>query len=324
MTTIDPTMAFVNPAWAHQREYVIENARRCKRTLQGGEGEGLTVLICGAGPSLATAFDRCVEDFQPDAVWGCNSALKWLWTHHKPVSHGVAVAGEEGLLDDWQPFPPVQYYVSSGVYPVIPKMLEARHRKAWFFHITLGPNLGVEDEPRFYADRFPPALIVKPSGAFNITNVAVVLAIGMGFERIVVAGADCCFAASDAPRPDPLDPTLDDDAFHEQNLRWKATHQMYVDGRDPITAFGPDVITPDGMIAGRHVVSRPDMLLSAVHLVELAKHFPERVILAGDTLPNFLLRTPESEWRHLMPAHKDNHVVNFQPIVSRETLLPQP
>src|SRR6185503_8918349 len=107
----------------------------CKRTLQGGEGNGLTVLICGAGPSLETSIDRCVEDFQPDAVWGCNSALTWLYRNEKPVSHGVAVAGEDGLLDDWKPFPPVQYYVTSRVNPMVPKALASKQRKVWYYHV---------------------------------------------------------------------------------------------------------------------------------------------------------------------------------------------
>lgn len=321
MTTITQvqSLEFVNPAWAHQRKYLDANAVRCRRTLHGGEGRGLTVLICGAGPSLKDTFLPTYAETSPDAVWGCNSALRWLWQEKLPVSHGFACAGEEGLLDDWKPFPPVQYYVSSGIWPVIPQLLDRRHRRVWFYHVILSRKAGFADESAertYYAKHYLSALCVMPTGGFNVTNIAVAVALGMGFARILVAGADCCLALSPEPRPDQEDGTLDDAAYAEANLAWKGRQRMYVDGRDPVTAFGPNVVIPDGVIAGRRFASRPDMLLSAVHLVRLAQRFRHQVELVGDTLPNWLLRVPEPEWIDLMPRVEGETVGNFKPVLA--------
>ena len=298
------SIVFENPAWEQQRGYIESNARQRKiRMLHGGEGAGLTVLICGAGPSLETTYTDVMHRFHPEAVWGCNAALRWLWSTGRDVSHGVSAAGEEGLLDDWQPLPPVQYYVSSGIWPVIPRLLIRRHRKVFFYHVMLGHSVGfphLEDEAAWYRRLFPPALCIPPTGGFNVTNIAVCLAIGMGFSRIIVAGADCCLALDDSDRPDP-GADVGDDAFTERHLAWKSRQRMYVDGRDAVTAFGPHVVLPEGVICGRRFASRPDMLLSALHLVKLVKQYPRRVILVGDTLPNWLLRHPEETWLEAMP-----------------------
>lgn len=282
-----PVLEFVNPAWAKQKDYVRANARLCRRTLQGGEGHGLSVMICGAGPSLAADFADAHALMQPDAVWGCNSALQWLWNNEQPVSHGIAVAPEPEILEDMNPFPPVQYYLSSGVYGVLSKLLSNRHRKVWFFHMLLGEdNLGIADEVAWYRALFPMALCVPPSGGFNVVNIAVALAIGMRFSQIAVVGADCQLQGD----------------------------QMYADGRTASQAFGKDVVLLKAPLKeGGEIVSRPEMLLSAIHLYDLAKRFPQ-VRLVGNTLPTYLLRTPEEQWRPYMPKLENKQVVNLKPV----------
>lgn len=314
MTTVVPQIALENPAWAHQRAYVQRNAKFRLPMVQPEEALGCSVLICGSGPTLAQTFDPTHRHMHPTQVWGCNAALRWLWEHGKRVTHGFAVAGEEGLLDDWKPFPPVQYIVSSGVWPVVVERLRARHRKVRFYHTILGPRLGVPDERAFYAKLFPPSLCVPPSGGFNVTNIAVAIALGMGFGAIYVCGADCCLHLGPDPRPDAEDRTRSDAEFEQAHAAWKAQQVMYVDGRDAVTAFGKDVLLPSGTIAGRTFVSRPDMLLSAVHLVELAARFPARVQLVGDTLPNWLRSLPDDQWRPFMPKIVGTTVGNFAPL----------
>jgi hypothetical protein len=313
-TLINPEIAFENAAWFHQRRYIERNARFQLPMVNGPEGQGQKVLICGSGPSLGQTFDDTYHDVKPDQVWGCNAALKWLDATGRAVTHGVAVAGEDGLVEDWKPFPNVEYLVSSGVSPIVVKLLRNRHRKVRFYHTLLGPKLGVADERAFYGRLFPTAMCVVPSGGFNVTNIAVQLAIGMQFSAIYVLGADCCLSLSPDPRPDPNDASVDNGTFQAQHTAWKAKQQMYVDGRDPVTAYGPNVILPEGIIGGRRFVSRPDMLLSAVHLVELARRYPARLRLIGDTLPNWLLQLPDEQWRPFMPSIQGQVVRNFAPM----------
>ena len=173
------------------------------------------------------------------------------------------------------------------------QVLNGRHRKLWFFHMLLGEeNLGIPDEVAWYRKLYPPSLCVPPSGGFNVVNIAVALAIGMEFRRIVVVGADC---------------QLKDG-------------QMYADGRTAKDAGLDDtVLLTAPLKEGGEIVSRPEMLLSAVHLYDLAKRFPDRIVLVGDTLPTYLMRTPEAEWRPLMPQIANRQVVNLKSVPQNAT-----
>ena len=300
-----PEIEFFNDAWKKQRGYIEANAKHAKRGLVPDMKRGRTVMICGAGPSLAEDFDQTHQRVQPDEVWGCNSALSWLYKSGRRMTHGVAVAGEDGLVDDWKPFPRVTYYVASGVSPVIINLLRKKYHKVFFFHNLLG-FLPRDQEIELYAKLYPAAICVQ-SGGFNVTNRAVAVASAMGYRKIVVVGADCCFRLSDDAMPVPGAEVSDEDA-DRMHWEWVERQQMYADGRSPVTAFGRTPVL-EGWLAGRRVVSRPDMLLSAQSLVEMTRMLGNRLELVGDTLPNWLLRMPEEEWRESMPKVGDGGTV---------------
>lgn len=259
---------------------------------------GLTVLICGAGPSLADEFDRTLGDCIPDEIWACNSALTWLHTTDREVTHAVAVAGEDGLVNDWKTFPNVVYYVGSGVSPLVIRMLAKRHRRMMFFHNLLGVFPTPEEEITWYGANYPSAIVVQ-SGGFNVTNRAVALAFRMSAAQVVVVGADCQVKLSADAMP-VCGPEMGDSEADQAHWAWVKRQTMYVDGRDPFTAFGQTPLL-EGTIAGRRFVSRPDMLLSAQSLVELKRRYGDRLELVGDTLPNWLLSLPEEDWKPYMP-----------------------
>lgn len=306
MTTIEPTIEFQNDAWAKQKDYIKANAKSAKHTLVPGMLKGQTILICGAGPSLAVDFDETFQRVQPSQVWGCNSALMWLWNSQRPVTHGVAVAGEDGLLEDWKPFPPVDYLLSSGVSPVIVNLLNKKHRKVWYFHNLLGLFPKGDDEVAWYARLFKPALVVQ-RGGLNVTNRAIALAFGMDAEKVVVVGADCCLKLSDDPMPIPT-PEMSDHDANELHWEWAARQTMYVDGRSPVEAYGRTIL-PEGVICGRRFVTRPDMTFSAQSLVDFQRQYGPKLELVGDTLPNWLLRFPDSQWKPFMPIQGDDGIV---------------
>jgi len=299
------TIVLENDAWQHQRRYIRANAVYAKHMVTRDYGTGQRLVICGAGPSLAQWIDPVLEKVRPHQVWGCNSALSWLYAHEKLVTHGIAVAPEDGLLEDWAGFPPVEYLVSSGVSPVVIRRLAARHRRMWFFHALLG--LGTEaEELAFYRRLYPSQSLTVRGGGYNVANLAVALASGAGFRQIVLVGADCCFDLSNDPMPAEDDGALTD---------WKSRQGMYVDGRSLLAAYGDRVVPIEGIIAGRRVATRPDMLLSAAELVVLKRKLGRRLEIVGDTLPNWLLNLPESDWQHLLPTVKDGCVTNFKPRV---------
>jgi hypothetical protein len=308
------TIEFFNDAWKKQRGYVEANAKYAKRGCIPGDLRGQTVLVCGAGPSLASDFDAAYQLYQPTQVWGCNSALTYLHRLGKPVTHGVAVAGEDGLLDDWKPFPPVRYYVASGVSPLVIRLLAKKNRPMAFFHNLLGLCEKATDEVNLYSRLYPPSIVIQ-RGGLNVTNRAVVLALEMGADHVAVTGADCCFKITDDPMPHP-DPTVSDEECNRLHWDWAKRQTMYADGRDPVQAMGQSPIL-EGVLAGRRVVSRPDMLISAQDLVGLQRQYGSRLSLLGDTLPNHMLTMDEEEWRAFMPQMNGNAgVVNIgrQPV----------
>ena len=304
--TLNPTVAFVNDAWKNQKAYILHNARYAKRCIGQGWGAAKTVLICGAGPSLRETFAGTVLRERPDQIWACNSALPWLLAEKLPVTHGVGIAGEDGILQDFKPYPNVHYILSSGVCPTLVRILDRKHRRMWFFHNLINVFPTAEEEVAWYGKLYPQSLVVQ-GGGYNVTNRAAGLALGAGFSRVVVAGADCCVGMSTDPMPDTAThgtPILD----------WAKQQTMYVDGRDPVTAYGPKVQLLEGIINGRRFVSRGDMLLSAEQFWRMKQHHPARLELVGDTLPNWLLRFPEATWREFIPRVENGVMTNLKPI----------
>lgn len=279
-----------------------QNAKLCKVMLRQREAIGQTVVICGAGPSLAEHIDEVLDKVNPDQVWGCNSALTWLYETGRRVTHGIAVAGEDGLLDDWKSVPPVHYLLASCVWPVVTKKLLGRMRKVSFFHTYIG------FEPDFYSRlyHFPNTFMVD--GGLNVTNRAVGVADAMGFTRIVVIGADCCLRPSADPMPVPPDTATDQEA-QALNQEWCGRQTMYADGRDARTAFGHATLM-EGTIAGRRFVSRADMLESAKWLVTSKRAMGKRLELVGDTLPNWLLKCDPALIEEFLPRAEGNTMVN--------------
>jgi hypothetical protein len=108
----------------------------------------------------------------------------------------------------------------------------------------------------------------------------------MGFKTIRVYGADC------AARPDYLEmPDMELGDYRG----WMKGLVLYADGRNALDCYGPTspfCEAPD--INGRRWHTRPDMVISAQHLLDMQKAYPGRIELIGDTLPN-AIRGIESE-----------------------------
>jgi hypothetical protein len=240
--------------------------------------EGKSVSICGAGPSLQDH-----EIANTDQVWACNSALPYLKEKGIRVTHGLCIDQGEEMLGEWDKTYSVTYLLSSTVNPKLTEHLIAHKRKIVWFHNYCGiPNSegyegDVSEEMDLYRKLFPTSLQV--GHGLNAVPRAVCLALALGMT-IKVYGADCA-ARPDQPKMPPIDsPDYED---------WMKNLVLYADGRNALDCYGkhsPFAEAPD--IKGRRWHTRPDMVISATHLLDLERTYPGRIELIGDTLPNAL------------------------------------
>lgn len=311
---ITVTVSLEMPNQDHLFEHIKTNARYGREVIGPHSADGKRLVICGAGPSIAQQHDA-IRTTPAHQVWGCNSALPYLRDHGLPVTHGITVDMSEEMFTDvneWQRTFPVTYLVSSGVHPKLIPHLKKDNRRVKMFHSFLGikdpegwtpppdwiaprdfeknhPDQFRTYEMYLYTHRYPPT--VQVGYGLNTVPRAICLALWMGFKQITVFGADCAVA----PDRDPMPPT-DDPGY----VPWLKSLKLYPDGRaDPTQStpakYGDNAVMCEGLILGRRWHTRPDMLVSAKHLVDLVGLYPDRLTLMGDTLPNAILGLPPAE-----------------------------
>lgn len=290
-----------------------ERALPPESVIREGEGRGKHVVICGAGPSLAeTAADWCDRD-DVDHVWGINSALPWLVERGHRVTHGITVDQQPQMLTEWASVPDVEYLLATTVHPHLSELLLGEGRRVRWFHnfvgITDHPPVGyalcracetvsahgsvtcpacgsegIDDrvmpfEHWMYSALYPPTVVT--GGGLTSGTRAIELARWMGYERITVLGQDC------AMRTKGRMPTEIAEGSPEHMAWLRENTVMHADGGHAL-ASGATAVTMGAEIDGRWWESKPDMIISAVWLVRLARHDP-RVTLVGDTFPNALM-----------------------------------
>lgn len=212
---------------------------------------GLTVVIAGAGPSLSKAHKQIKK---ADHVWGCNSAANWIQEKGWKLTHAVAIdAGSRMFGECWKEPPDADYLIATTVSPPLVDHLLEHGKSIEYFH----SRRCTPDEEILCRDLYPPAPMCE--NGLNVVNRAVQLAVYMGYRKILVAGADSSIGEGDV---------------------------MYVDGRKTVDN---DVIV-EGTIDGRMWRTKPDMLLSAICLVEMKWALGTRMEFIGNVLPKSLAR----------------------------------
>lgn len=266
------------PNQASLFDQVKANAKYATDVLTADSAIGKSVVICGAGPSLNDHLDSILLS---DEVWACNSALPYLKDRHVRVTHGFAIDQGEAMLGavEWERTFDVTYLIASSVHPSLVTHLRTNKRKTRFFHSFLGiadPEGEKDYELKLYTSLYPTSLLV--GHGLNAVPRALCLALAMGFSRITVYGADCACKPGCSVMPFPEEHNAEYNA-------WLDTVQLYADGRTA-AVYGSDACMAEAEIDGRLWHTRPDMLISAQHLLALEAGFPGRVTLIGDTLPN--------------------------------------
>jgi uncharacterized Rossmann fold enzyme len=324
----DGTIRLANPMKQNYEAFIVGNATMCDEVVKQDEAKGQTIVICGAGPSLRDHAEKWTA--RGDQVWGCNSAAIWLYEQGYPVTHAFTVDQTPHMVEEWLSAPPLEYLVASTVHPHLPQLLKARERRFRFFHNFVliqkppvrycecghdHPVEGDEALPQcehcdctewrpkvmhyeewLYHTLYEPT-VVTGSG-LNSTTRAIDLARFMGAKEIILLGADCAIKVN-KPRPPK--------AFvgSSAHLNWLKQHTvMHADGSDP-TRSGATAVTLEGEIDGRVWLSKPDMLITAVHLERMRRELGRKQLrIIGDTLPN-ALQGKDEEFLKRMPHFEE-------------------
>jgi len=249
-----------NPVQEHLRAYITTNrATEPLEVVQPNVFTGKSLALCGAGPSLRDETIRGADE-----IWACNSALPYLVASGAKVTGGVGIDQTPGLLREWGDPPDVPYYVASSCDPYLIQHLQAKGRRVIFFHNHVGCDSDEGAEFDLYNETWPYMAMVGEG--FSVVSRTIGLAQWMGFERVDVYGADCCFG------PDDL---------------------AHANGDSAETAYHRPMLM-EATMGDRHWRTRPDMLMDAVHLVRRARRASGVIRLMGDTLPVWLLGKPET------------------------------
>ncbi|MBK8006759.1 MAG: DUF115 domain-containing protein [Gemmatimonadetes bacterium] len=305
--TVSLTAQLAMPNAAHLFDQVCLNAPWALRMAEAGSRAGQRVVICAAGPSLADLADQLPD---ADEVWACNSALPYLLGRGVRVTHGITIDHGEGMLADHEfgGGHDVAYYLASGVFPGLVQRLAGCGRTLTFFHSWIGtpaPAGWAHADPAMDFEQFCYRRLYKPSvclgRGLNTGVRAVGLAVAMGFDEILVVGNDCAARPDAPPMPDPRDPAWVD---------WLGELVLYADGRTA-RCYGDDGPIAEAVFEGRRWHTRPDMLVSAVHLLELMQESPGRIRLLGDGLPQVFLREGPAILAELPALAADGQVLNF-------------
>jgi hypothetical protein len=316
-----------NPVAEHHAAFIFGNAQYCDRVVEQDSAKGETLVICGAGPSLAE--DAGTWCRKGDQVWGCNSAMPWLVAQGYPVTHGFTIDQTAHMCAEWESAPPVEYLVASTIHPHLTTLLLAHQRRLTWFHNFVGikrppvqygicldceamvPDvlnehpecLHARTETRLenYEDWMYMALYpgtVRAGSGLNAVTRAIDVALFMGFARIIVLGADCCLRVRN-PLPEGVVPgTL---AY----TRWLNEEVvMHADGSSALSS-GATPVTLQGMIDGRRFLTKPDMSITAVWLEVMRRKLKGRLEVIGDGLPN-ALRNKSLKYLNRLPALVDS------------------
>jgi hypothetical protein len=129
-------------SWADFERFIRANRRYCQgqdAVIKPDSHKGQKVAVCAAGPSLHDCREQLVES-QYDQVWGCNSALNYLWDSKLPLTHAITVDQSLEMLSE-QEFGrclDVPYYLASSVHPMLTRKLHRRGRQLIWFHNYIG------------------------------------------------------------------------------------------------------------------------------------------------------------------------------------------
>jgi hypothetical protein len=337
----DPkTVQLTNPQRRNYEAFIFGNATMCERVAEEGSAKGQTIVICGAGPSLAPHAAKWTA--KGDQVWGCNSAAIWLYEQGYPITHGFTIDQTPDMLEEWYTRPPLEYLLASTVHPHLTQFLLAAERRITFFHNYVGvqkPPVELCEcghgqmvmasgsvEPSHGADntepcnqlgcdctRYVPQYLDYEIWMYG-TLYPETVRVGTGLNSVTRAIDLALFMGAErvillgadcamyATKPMPKGAVVG----NKQHRQWlEECVIMHADGSNPLRS-NATATTFEGEIDGRMWYTKPDLSITAVTL-ELwrRKLGRKRLTIIGDTLPNALQGKSE-EFLTKMPYMADS------------------
>ena len=323
-----PKIQMVNPVAQWYEAFIIGNAQFCEYVVEEGSAKGQSLVLCGAGPSLAE--DAAAYCPGADQLWGCNSALIWLQDHGYKPTHGFCIDQTPEMVREWYTAPDVEYLVASTIHPHLTEYLMGRGRRLRWFHnfvglrkrpVALKDDDGIERimayEDWMYSSLFTGT--VRAGSGLNSVTRALDVALYMGFDKITVLGADCALRIK-SKQPEG---TTFGSPEHKAWLKNETT--MHADGGSAVSG-GQSPLTLGAEIDGRWWETKIDLVISAVWLTKMECFHGGRIVLVGDTLPVALREKDDAFLDRLPgPTGQDGRLmkVSIQDPIGLETLSPR-
>ena len=312
-----------NPQSQNFKAFIYANSLTCEAVCEPSTAKGQHVVICGAGPSLVDNIEYLKD---ADQIWGCNSALTWLYDNGHNPTHGFCIDQTTQMLGEWFDAPDVEYLLASTCHPHLVNFLQSKGRRTKIFHNFVGiPGPGVAQcecgheladhddgcykcecegytevvmsyESWMYSLLYDTTVMLG-SGLNSVTR-AIDLANFFLADKITVLGADCALKTK-SPRPKGADFGTE---LHKKWLQEETI--MHADGGNAL-ASDASSLTFTGQIDGRWWETKPDLVISAVWLTKMARVYPH-LHLIGDTLPNALKDKPD-EFLSQLPTLRDSN-----------------
>jgi hypothetical protein len=335
----------------HFQTFIFGNSTQCDRVVQQDSAKGQRVVICGAGPSLRDhAAEYCPEGDQvwgcnSAATWLHDNGhtvthgftvdqtpqMLAEWASVPPIEYLLASSCNPFLAEMLVragravtffhnycgvPGPTVSYNVCGGCRTMFDRAATDPQPACPACQGTTSEGATVMYEEWLYEALYPPTITV--GSGLNAVTRAVDLAVYMGFSQITVLGADCYIHATGRLPSGLALGSPGQLAWLRENTVMHANGGHALASDSSCLTLGADICTVPtcGRTHCRHPkrywLTKPDLAVTAVWLVWMARQYGTRLRLVGDTLPNALLRRPIAYLKRLPMLQHNGRPITFR------------
>lgn len=246
---------FHNPFYQKLGGHIVSSAQRKLPMMVRDEFKGQNAIVCGSAPSLLkpeTLRKLRKHIKQGWKIVACKEGIELLRKRKVSVHFSVSMDPTDTqhlktYLDDG-----ITYLIASSCHPTLFDHVLNDGRPVRVFHSACGWNGHIRNpgtgevahitETDLYKNLFPNADVM--CGGFTVVNRALSCAKYMGFEKVIIAGAD---------------------------FGWRAGENYYAEGAKQKAGNEGIEMSDQGRVDGKEWLTRPDLLASAVTVAKMKK-----------------------------------------------------